>query len=190
MEEKRGFLEWLSERLEEHQRMNEKAIGLIFFVTAIIGYLALAIVLPIYSPPESRVPAIFIAIIILSVLIMLLFTRFTRGASNKNKIISFLNLFLYYAVPFIFFFFASVYETYGLIKGNTKAHIYDFMQSLYFSAVTLTRLGYGDLYPTEYSKFYAALESLLGYIIIALFVGFVIACFHQKAKCKSGDSQS
>jgi hypothetical protein len=186
MKGKRGFLEWLSEMLEEHERMNEKAIGLIFFVTAIIGYLALAIVLPIYSPPESRVLSMFIAIIILSVLIMLLFAR---GASSKNKIISFLNRFLYYAVPFIFFFFASVYETYGLIKGNTKTHIYDFMQSLYFSAVTLTKLGYSDLHPTEYSKFYAGLESLLGYFLIALFVGFVIAYFHQKAKGRQGANE-
>lgn len=46
----------------------------------------------------------------------------------------------------------------------------------YFSAVTFTTLGYGDLYPTGYLKLVSVLEALLG----ALFIALTIAVFSRK----------
>lgn len=46
-----------------------------------------------------------------------------------------------------------------------------FLQSIYFSVITFTTIGYGDLYPTgAWSKVLVGFESLSGAILIALFV--------------------
>ena len=45
-----------------------------------------------------------------------------------------------------------------------------FVNSIYFSAVTFTTLGFGDLHPVGLTKFYAALEACIGAILMALFV--------------------
>ena len=45
------------------------------------------------------------------------------------------------------------------------------LQSFYFSVITFTTIGYGDLYPTGAgSKLLVGIESLSGAIFIALFV--------------------
>lgn len=47
-----------------------------------------------------------------------------------------------------------------------------FVRMLYFSAVTITTLGYGDIVPiTNRARLAIAFESIVGLIIIGLFVG-------------------
>ena len=61
----------------------------------------------------------------------------------------------------------------------TKGHPYtsfssSFVTMLYFSTVTITTLGYGDIVPlTDLAKFLVALESLLGIILIGLFLNSI-----------------
>ena len=45
-----------------------------------------------------------------------------------------------------------------------------FMTSLYFSIVTFTTLGYGDLAPMGYARAFAAVEAFIGSFTLALFV--------------------
>lgn len=49
-------------------------------------------------------------------------------------------------------------------------NISNFSNSLYFSVVTFTTLGYGDILPMGISKLFAGIEALLGGFILALFV--------------------
>ncbi|MBU7046786.1 MAG: pentapeptide repeat-containing protein [Theionarchaea archaeon] len=46
----------------------------------------------------------------------------------------------------------------------------DFVQCLYYSVVTFTTLGYGDIHPVGYSKLVASAEAFTGAFFIALFV--------------------
>jgi hypothetical protein len=48
--------------------------------------------------------------------------------------------------------------------------IKDFGQCLYYSFVTFTTLGYGDIHPVGYSKIIASAEAFTGAFFIALFV--------------------
>ncbi len=63
--------------------------------------------------------------------------------------------------------FAGVYHSFA-----DEAHIKDFDQefnSLYFSVITFTTIGYGDYAPLGWFRVIAGLEGLLGLIVIAVF---------------------
>ncbi len=44
------------------------------------------------------------------------------------------------------------------------------MNSIYFSVVTFTTLGYGDISPHGFARFIAAFEAFMGSFTMALFV--------------------
>lgn len=44
------------------------------------------------------------------------------------------------------------------------------LTSLYFSAVTLFSVGYGDIVPIGIGRFLAVIEALIGYVLPAVFV--------------------
>ena len=57
------------------------------------------------------------------------------------------------------------HSEYGFLNN-----IYIFLDCLYFSVITFTTLGYGNIVPTEFSRLIAALEAFCGSFILALFV--------------------
>lgn len=80
----------------------------------------------------------------------------------------------------IIFLFAILYFFSGVsFSGNVLVYsstaslsdnLYTFANSLYFSVVTFTTLGYGDLTPQGISRFFASCEALIGSFTLALFV--------------------
>ncbi len=57
------------------------------------------------------------------------------------------------------------------IGGDTfEKDLQQFFSCLYFSVVTFTTLGYGDLTPVGFSRFFAAMEAFIGSFTLALFV--------------------
>ena len=81
---------------------------------------------------------------------------------------------------FIILCFAGVFFFTGLLSDETvivyasqaslSTNIDMYWQSLYFSVVTFTTLGYGDILPLGISRLFASIEALLGGFILALFV--------------------
>ncbi|MBU7016647.1 MAG: pentapeptide repeat-containing protein [Theionarchaea archaeon] len=57
-----------------------------------------------------------------------------------------------------------------LVAFPTLQSINDYLQCVYYSFVTFTTLGYGDIHPLGYSKVIACAESFAGAFFIALFV--------------------
>jgi len=56
------------------------------------------------------------------------------------------------------------------LSSSVSSNFTEFGNSLYFSIVTFTTLGYGDIIPMGFSRAIAALEAFLGSFTIALFV--------------------
>jgi len=69
--------------------------------------------------------------------------------------------------------FASIYKFSGLINGSNEITHHP-IDALYFSLVTWTTLGYGDLHPTEPVRLLAALEAMLGTLFIPLLLAAII----------------
>lgn len=74
--------------------------------------------------------------------------------------------------------FAKIYEWGGLL--NSKEAVYKYYDSLYFSIVTFTTLGYGDLTPHTDIRFFAGIEALLGYIMLGLLITVIIKVLNPK----------
>ena len=75
----------------------------------------------------------------------------------------------------VLFFYSGIHYGDQLIAFDSSLtvgeNINHFLSSVYFSVVTYTTLGYGDITPTlGFSRFLAALEALIGGFTLALFV--------------------
>jgi hypothetical protein len=79
--------------------------------------------------------------------------------------------------------YADVFKTFGLIDtGNHQSEIHDWIISVYFSAITWTTVGYGDFVPTEWSRFFAATEALIGYVWMAALIAVFARAYSKLAE--------
>jgi hypothetical protein len=70
-------------------------------------------------------------------------------------------------VPFLFSLVFNFLERYdGRCLNGVETG--EFVEPLYFSYVTWTSLGYGDLSPIGFCRIVAILESLIGYLFLAV----------------------
>jgi hypothetical protein len=76
------------------------------------------------------------------------------------------------AIAALLLSFGAIYQTTGLVDGGRPTT--DFGTALYFSIVTWTTLGYGDVQPVGLSRAFSAVEALLGYIYLGLLVSVVV----------------
>lgn len=66
---------------------------------------------------------------------------------------------------FVIGFFSSIYYLHGPTTSNV-------LDSVYFSVVTFTTLGYGDIHPTDaYMKIACGFEALIGAVSVGLLIG-------------------
>ena len=62
------------------------------------------------------------------------------------------------------------YSLSGCINAAGELRQLSFLEGLYFSATTLTTVGFGDYLPTHWTRFLAAAEALSGMALVPLFL--------------------
>ena len=76
------------------------------------------------------------------------------------------------ASAIIILFFAVLFSADGALSVREAQNEPGFLQGLYFSTITFTTLGYGDLYPSAegFWRQLAMIEALTGGCLMALFI--------------------
>ncbi len=83
-----------------------------------------------------------------------------------------ITVFLYFVVLMTIIFGSVMY----LVEGGTNENFDSIPRSIYWSIVTLTTVGYGDISPiTPLGQFLASVVMILGYVVIAVPTGIVTA---------------
>ncbi|PYI91206.1 MAG: hypothetical protein DME97_14760 [Verrucomicrobia bacterium] len=87
------------------------------------------------------------------------------------------------SITVILTYFALMYSDYGLIDSDRHT-IHDLPTALYFSVVTFTTVGYGDIQPTIDSRVFASIEAITGIVyaglLVGMFVGLVVRQSDEK----------
>ena len=73
--------------------------------------------------------------------------------------------------------YALAYRYMGLIEDGNVTH--DPTTCLYFSIVTWTTLGFGDVRPVPDARLLAASEAVVGYIFMGAYIGMLSVLFRQ-----------
>ena len=140
-------------------------------------YLALSIVLPITSfllridtPKDWEVGVMQAAVF------FLLLGACVQGPGKSSAL---LLLLLVFAVLAGISTHAIYYTQLGLVKTSTELVFFpSWSEALYFSVVTFTTLGYGDMVPREEYRLVAAFQAIQGYVFLGAFVGTLVAVFN------------
>lgn len=74
----------------------------------------------------------------------------------------------------VVYFFNGVNDGGNLVKFNSELSLFqnieNFLNALYFSVVTFTTLGFGDITPNGWSRLFAGVQAFIGSFTLALFV--------------------
>lgn len=89
--------------------------------------------------------------------------------------------------------FAWVHHQIGIMdaSGPIARPTRDFGDAVYFSVVTLTTVGYGDFYPMGAGRAIAAMQGLVGYVILGILVsaGFQVLRPTDEEKAEDRDRE-
>ncbi len=113
--------------------------------------------------------SLMVSCLLLAVPIMVIDACLSRGA--RVRFIEITTLLLLY-LPLVIYAYAKLYEERGLLYNGESIH--SFTESLYFSVVTWTTLGYGDYQPSESVRLWAASEAFFGYLFMALLIALLM----------------
>ncbi len=89
---------------------------------------------------------------------------------NRLTILHLVTAFIATIVLFAILFYLLTLTGNGIVFSYTDDRVSGFLDCLYFSVVTISSLGYGDIRPTGISKFACSAEVLLGFAFIGLLI--------------------
>lgn len=85
---------------------------------------------------------------------------------------------------------ALYYMQLGLLSTGSQQVFYpQWSDALYFSVVTFTTLGYGDMAPREEYRLVAAFQAIYGYLFLGALVGMLVTVFNRRTLDGSSDDR-
>ena len=76
---------------------------------------------------------------------------------------------------------AAYYNKIGIVvTGDGRLFYPAWSDALYFSVVTFTTLGYGDMAPREEYRLVAAFQAIFGYLSLGALAGMAVALFNRR----------
>ena len=95
------------------------------------------------------------------------------------------------AILYVFFTALIMFNVEPHVNPETGAVVFEnFFDALYWSTITLTSVGYGDLTPvTDFGRLVSMLSALFGVAIIALPSGVITAGYLEELRRISSEEQ-
>jgi len=138
--------------------------------TLAIFIMAILIVLGVkFDGPIFWMPYIFV---LLSVIFFIFIVLVIPFMSNKNFMPNASRLFIdgIISIFLSIFAFAHLYQTLGLNPPDGQCGFTGW-DTVYFSAVTFSTLGFGDFSPSTNSRIFAAFQAIIGNLHLGIIVG-------------------
>jgi len=95
--------------------------------------------------------------------------------SKSRNVTSFIASYLVVIVAVIFLFAGTYTLNSGEFEVNGSGTALQFTEAFYFSTITFTTVGYGDITPTGINRLIASIEALTGIILNIGFIGYILA---------------
>jgi len=145
--------------------LKKNAIGAsIIIILVAIGYLFFWVFLYVLNMPIVALMS-YIVIVTVGMVLVSVIKDSEVGILISLPLVIFIALFLFANVYTITITSKSDFmAVYGTPKNLT------FSEAMYFSTVTMTTLGYGDITPHGFYRTFAAVEALLGPVFLGIFV--------------------
>ena len=99
----------------------------------------------------------------------------TRRISNSKSILSFIFSYLVFVIAIIFLFSGTYALNNDLFTKADNPSVLSFEETIYFSAITFTTVGYGDMAPTGINMLISVIEAILGMALNIGFIGYILA---------------
>jgi hypothetical protein len=137
------------------------------------------------GPPSTDTLQLFWAVLtvysIAAIVLVVQYFPHVARAGPHRKFFYFFDLACHAA--FLITIYGLIYKQTGLLFGTTP--VTDPMDVLYFSIVTWTTLGYGDIVPAIPSRMFAASEAICGYVFMGLYLAIVLHVLTAYATLKA-----
>ena len=138
-------------------------------IAAIVVFLGLYFILKGSTNPILI--TVFVFILLYSTGLIL----WVRNTFGSKKLTHFVISYILTIVMTIFLFTGAYSSNPSLFAENSQPATLNFEDMMYFSTITITTLGYGDIIPKGINKLLASLEALAGMIINVALLGYVLS---------------
>lgn len=125
----------------------------------------------------SAIVMTLIVVVVFSTVFSILFV----GLKDRNIFLA--TVMVGVAIASIISLFAEIFRWIGVSDGKACLQVpLHFATTVYFSIVTWTTVGYGDLVPCGPGRLVAALEAILGYLVMALLIATLVESISEVRK--------
>jgi len=154
------------------------------FVLIFIGYTVLSLSLV----QKSLLVLVSLLILVTGILYILALIMWEKVLVSNRKNVPIFVLSYFIFTVLIIFLFVGLYATFGNLGSGGKIIPKNNLTTtdyLYFSTITFTSVGYGDLYPVGDAKIVSTIESYLGMVFNIAIIGVALSRFINPDKRKT-----
>lgn len=172
------------------ERFKLNIVGLIWFLSSVIYYIILCAI-PTLNPEQKSLfvlMTLIVAVVFIIQSILIIYNIKKYGKINRESI----SILILTCILGIIINFAIIYQSIYIIHYGSFKYVNElngffdrFVNWIYFSVITFTSLGYGDIVPvSNVAKIFVSIEAIMFTVIIS----FIMMNFTKSKENKEKDT--